>query len=295
MPPGFGFGWWAKDQYKLDSNDEQRAFLETLTNEQDASPDKPDLIHGLKGQRLRVVAQCSHRPSSAGCWLLDGPGARLVKLTDLVDAFRDQFTAKQLVDFYLGLPVYLKKRVHENKQAKRTRVDKSVGARTDVIGISLQAARDLLVGAGLAAEDVPETAEEVQNCSRGLRKAIMSMEASWIGNSSFVPFVASNLLPEFILKRMPGYVEGTLATTRVMLFCPAVIRSKNADGDTEWGVCFRTAADVTAKFQLRHEGKVVNGFYCDHCSRRRTHHRPAACSTCGGRECLQSCRPSKSS
>ena len=39
--------------------------------------------------------------------------------------------------------------------------------------------------------------------------------------------------------------------------------------DTEWAVCFRTAADVTAKFKLRHEGQVVNGFYCDRCIRRR--------------------------
>ena len=277
MPPGFGFGWWAKDQYKLDSDTEQVAFLETLTDEQDASPEKPDLVNGLKGQRLRVVAQCSRQPSSAGCWLLDGEGARLVKLTDLFDTFRYQFTAKELVDFYLGLPIYLKKRYHEKRQTKSRRVDKNVGARSDVVGISLHAARALLIDAGLKPEEVPDTAEGVKDCARNMRKQMKSMASSWIGKSCYVPFTASILLPPFVLDRMPGYVAGAIATTRVMLFCPATIRCKNAEGKMEWAVCFRTAADVTAKFQLRHEGKVVNGFYCDRCSRQPRRHPPPPC------------------
>ena len=192
----------------------------------------------------------------------------MVKLTDLLDTFREQFTAKELVDFYLALPNYCKKRVHMTG-AKRGRVDKTEMARFDMVGISVTAAKALLVEAGLADQDIPETAPEVHNAARGLRRALLTMEESRMGGSSFVHFVASELFPEFILKRMPNYTPDTLATARVMLFCPAMLKVKLPNGKMGEATCFRTVADVTAKFQLVFKGEPTNGFYCHRCAAER--------------------------
>ena len=278
MPPGFGFGWWAKEQYTWDSEKEQATFLETMTTAQLAQRERPDLSSGIEGQCNRAVARCTYRPSSAGCWLFDGPSAYLVKLTDLFDTFRNEFTAREIVDFYLGLPIYLKKRRH-GTDSKKQRVDKIEGARDDVVSISVCAAKDLMIAAGMADKGMPSSAAAVQNAARGLRQAIMTMEASWIGSSSFVQFEASSVLPDFILRRMPGYTTGRLATVRVMLFCPGVIRAAGAAGEKVEAICFRTTADVTAKFQLTHNGTPVNGFYCDRCARNNqsSWETPPAC------------------
>ena len=271
MPPRFGFGWWEKDQYAWEpdlevAGREIGAFNETLTMEQADAQAKPAL--NRKNHLIRVAARCTERPSSAGCWLLDGPSVRLVKLTDLFDVFRNRFTARELVDFYLALPIYIRKRQHETA-AKRARVDQAVGARKDIVAISVNAATDLLRNAGLPADKIPETPEAIRNVSRGLRRALLRHESALIGGSSHVEFVAFNLLPKFILDRMWGCKAGDVATTRVMLFCPNVLRVKRDDGTVVEGICFRTAADVTAQFNLKHLGKTVNGFYCHKCAQKK--------------------------
>ena len=74
--------------------------------------------------------------------------------------------------------------------------------------------------------------------------------AAWI-NGGFLEFVASELVPIFVLNRMPGYTRGAVATTRVIRFCPAMIRIRTADGPVP-----------------RFCKAVVNGYFCDRCAQR---------------------------
>ena len=43
----------------------------------------------------------------------------MIKLTALFDILGNDFTSKQLFEYYMSLPVYAKKRIHDNRGAKR--------------------------------------------------------------------------------------------------------------------------------------------------------------------------------
>ena len=96
----------------------------------------------------------------------------MLKLTVLFDSLRHAFTAREIVDFYLGLPVYCKKRVRETGE-KRNRVDKTQAARRDLCLMSEAGAKSLLIGAGMAAEHV---ATAVTKEEKGTMKLTVSVE-----------------------------------------------------------------------------------------------------------------------
>jgi len=271
------------DQYAWEDEREPPVMKLTLTPTQVANMWKPNLVDGSDGQPNRVLARDIRAPSAAGAWVLEGSGVRLVKLAVLFKKLGDRFSAADICDFFVGLAVYARKRPRRAEtpwtaSSRSAPVRSQVHARDDVVAMSRNAARSLLLEHGV---DIGNKTEEISRVAFRLRAVMLERSASWLRDPTFVgpsaagpipyayaEFVAKTALPKFVLDRMPGLnQEDGLACARVMLFCPRIKRVVE-DGQEKDMVCGRLAADVTNKFQLHIGGREVSGLYCAKCAER---------------------------